>query len=240
MKFFLLLSLLFFVCFFSALSQNIQTDTAFVSAAIKNTKEIYTEAIKNQSTLYNGSEYIDYVPLRDEHPYYISQDWIVGDVFYDDMLHKNVPLLYNIQTDHVIIEQNLSGIMIQLIKEKVGYFIIKGHKFVNLLSRDLPIGFYEQLNTGNAMVYVKHTKAFLEEFNDLQIKHSFEQKARYFICKENQCLIVRNKGALLSVLTDQKRGLNQFIRKSHFDFRKDMENSIVKSVDFYNANLIKK
>jgi hypothetical protein len=240
MKLFLLPSLLFFICLSTALAQTIQTDTAFISAAVKKTKKIYTEAIKNQSTLYNGSEYVDYVPLEEEHPYFINHDWAIGDIYYDGLLHENVPMLYNTSTDNIIIEQSSSTIMIQLIKEKVGYFIMNGRKFVHLTDSDLPNGFYEQLTNGIATAYVKHTKVFLEELTGKQVRHSFNENVKYFVCKENRCVVARNKSSILKVLEDKKDDLSQFIRKNHFDFRKEREKSILKLVEFYNANQIKK
>jgi hypothetical protein len=238
-RFFLFFPTLFLFCFFSALSQ-IENDTAFVSAAIKNTKKIYAEVIKNQSILSNGSEYVDYVPLKDEHPYFINHDWIIGDIYYDGILHENVPLLYNTSNDNIIIEQGSSTIMIQLIKEKVGYFTMNGHKFVHLTDSDLPSGFYEQLNNGVATAYVKYTKVFLEELIWKRVTRNFNENVKYFVCKEKRCVVARNKSSMLKVLEDKKEDLNQFIRKNHFDFKKEKEKSILKLVEFYNTNPIKK
>ncbi len=58
-----------------------------------------------QTNLYNGSEYRE--PRRtnnDQHPYFVSEDWLEGSVLYDGDWYEHVPLQYDITRDVVITE----------------------------------------------------------------------------------------------------------------------------------------
>src|SRR5690348_4441937 len=118
-----------FVLFFlisiatTAIAQQ-QKDTANVSASIANMKLKYTQAMKGQVQLYDGGDYIEYVPLKEEHPYFLNDDWFMGSIVYNNGLFENVPLLYNIYTDKVIAEHFYAASMIQLVSEKIDYFIL--------------------------------------------------------------------------------------------------------------------
>src|SRR5712672_2877441 len=85
-------------------AQPASRDTAFVASAKQNTKDLYSHFITSQSQLYRGSDYHKYVPTEDEHPYFMLDDWKEGTIAYDGEYYENVPLLYDMFKDKVIIE----------------------------------------------------------------------------------------------------------------------------------------
>ena len=61
-------------------SQQTEPDTTFLSRANKKSIARYSQAIQHQSRLFNGSDYVVYIPEEDEHPYFKSDDWVVGSI----------------------------------------------------------------------------------------------------------------------------------------------------------------
>ncbi len=231
--FFILLPLIFFKA--TLFAQTLPRDTAFVSYARENTKNVYTQIMKEQAQLYNGGDYLDYNPQKDEHPYFISEDWITGSIQYNNERYSNVSLLYNIYTDQVITEQP-SSIMIQLIRDKVQSFSIDGHQFIMIKETDLPTGFYDQLSDGKVKFFAKRIKEFHETISSSEIQRDFTEKSKYYICKDGHYYLVKGKKSVLNVLGDRKRELNQFIHQNHLRFRKNREVTIIKLIEFYNGN----
>ena len=233
-KYFLLFVILVSICA-TISAQTLQHDTVFVSDAIKNTKDDYLQIMKGQLHLFNGADYKEYRPVKDEHPYYISEDWIIGAVHYDGEYYDNIELLYNIYTDQVIAE-HYSSAMIQLVRDKVQSFFIDGHTLVLLQEKTIPNGFYDRLCNGGAKVYAKRTKELEESITSNELEREFRLKSKYYICKDGYYYLVKSKKSVLSVLGDKKHELNQFIHQNHLRFRQNRENAIVKLTEFYNAN----
>src|SRR5690349_5471588 len=76
--------------------QEVSIDTTFLSKANKKSIALYEESIKHQSRLFNGSDYVVYLPEKEEHPYFQMDDWVFGTVTYWGETYHNVPLLYDL------------------------------------------------------------------------------------------------------------------------------------------------
>lgn len=75
---------------FVAFSQA-QRDTAFFAVAKEHPLAAYDKALGIQKRLYNGSRYLPPEHELEEHPYFISPDWLNGSVHYDGEYFSNVP-----------------------------------------------------------------------------------------------------------------------------------------------------
>jgi hypothetical protein len=220
----------------AAWSQPFKSDTSFVAAATSHAVKFYTNAIQGQAQLYNGSDYAEYRSLQDEHPYFGTDDWVYGTVFYDGYLYENVPLLYDISTDQLLTETYYSSSIMKLIKDKITYFTLPGKKFVNQPDTTISPGFYELLYDGKTKVYARHSKLLQETLSSQEIIHSFDEKTRYYIYKNNIYIHVKSKGSVLDVFGDRKREVSQYINKSKIRFRKNREQYITRLAEFYDRS----
>ncbi len=109
-------------------AQSIQEDSTFLREAEVHAIGLYSRNKRVQSHLFNGSEYIEYNSIAGEHPYY-EADWSDGIVFYDGEQYEHTPVLFDLSLDKLITE-NSNGRPLQLISEKIKYFILNGHTFV--------------------------------------------------------------------------------------------------------------
>jgi hypothetical protein len=232
-----LLGVLFFLPVLSLAQQSPQ-DTSFVASSIRQAKKIYTQNIQGQAHLYNGSDYKEYNQIDDEHPYFISDDWVLGTVEYYGEHFDNVPLLYDISSDLVITENYYSSNKMQLVNELLKAFTIQEHKFVRLdrnASKNLNIktGFYEMLYDGRLKVYSRITKTLQERISVSKIEAEFDQKTRYFMYKNEVFYEVSSKASVLQVLGDKKHELKRFVKSNHIRFKKNKKNAIVAMANYY-------
>src|SRR5262249_34328533 len=117
--------------------QTTRIDSSFVAEAKANSIARYSNSISGQSHLYNGSAYTEYISQRDEHPYFIDE-WLDGTVTYDEEYYMNVPLLYDISSDRLIVDNPFSIKKVMLVNEKVAAFTIQDHRFVHLNNIEVP------------------------------------------------------------------------------------------------------
>jgi hypothetical protein len=219
-------------------SQQAQPDTTFLSRANKKSIARYSQSIQHQSRLFNGSDYVVYLPKEEEHPYFKIDDWVTGSIVYWDERYDNVSLLYDLSIDQVIAEHE-GGNPIKLIGEKVQRFSISDHTFVRLKKdsdNKISDGFYDELYGGNIKVYAKYQKRQQETIVGQEIIPRFDESNRYYIFKDGSYHIVKNKSSVLEVFVDRKQAVKEFIRKNRIRFKNNREEAIERIAEFYDTS----
>jgi hypothetical protein len=214
-----------------------KVDTAFLAQAKKKSITLYTTTIQHQSRLYNGSDYVIYLPKDEEHPYFKNDDWGTGSVVYWGELYENIPLLFDLSVDQIITEHD-RGNPIKLLAEKVQSFVIWDHTFVRLYPDDknkISPGFYDQLYNGKSKVYAKYSKNYREELESTRVIPQFDENVRYYLVKDGVFTVVKSKASVLQVLSDHKSEIKNFIRKNHVVFKGNRDQALVRVTQFYDT-----
>jgi len=220
-------------CSVVVFGQNFSKDTLFLAEAKKSIINRYATSIGGQSHLYNGSAYTEYVSQRDEHPYFIDE-WIEGSVTYDGEFHQNVPILYDISLDRVIIDNAFSVKKVMLVNEKVSAFTIGERRFVHIVDGALPAGHYELAYDGNVKVYGRYRKTLQSKAVDYNVFNVFDEKKLYYIYKDGKFTSVRGKGSVVKVLGDKKKELKKFIRDNRLAFGSDRVRDMSRVAQYYD------
>lgn len=235
----LFLSFIALVVSLSAFPQ-VPNDTAFVVTAMKNTIQLHEAALGAQAKLYNGSKYLAPAHTLEEHPYFFSEDWITGSVFYDGELFRNVSLMYDLFNNSLITEHIPSGHAIQLIPEKLQYFTLGNHYFERIenesVANSLPqTDFYQVLYGGETKILARRQKTLYEKIHETTIERFFEEKSRYFILRNGVYFPVRSKTSVLKLLQDKKQDLKKFIKQKHMPFSQHRELLLKDLVEYYDT-----
>jgi len=232
-------AILFLSFFVSAFPQS-REDSTFSSAAIQNTINIYKKAIGAQARLYNGSKYQPPQYSFEEHPFFLSEDWISGDVYYDGEYFQQVPLMYDLYNGHLITEHISSGHSIQLVREKLQSFILAEHHFEKIeqdgKTNSLPqSGFYDVLYGGETKVIVGRQKVKREKIESTTIEMFYDERNRYYILKNGVFFPVKSKSSALKVLGDKKPELKKFLKKQGVSFSRQRELVLKELAGFYDS-----
>jgi hypothetical protein len=233
-----LLSLAASICAFPQPGQ----DTTFLAAAVKTTTGYYQKGIGAQARLYNGSKYVAPENSFEEHPYFMSIDWLPGDVVYDGEQFKNVSLMLDLNNGQLITEHYSNGQPLQLIQEKVQSFNIAGHHFQNIendsVGNSLPgSGYYEVLYDGKSRVVVKRQKLLHEEIENTTIEITFEERNRYYIFRNDIFQPIRSKASVLKVLGEKKQQLKKYLRQKKIRTRDNRELFYTSLAEYYDSLL---
>ena len=218
--------------FHITLAQSIREDSTFLQEAQVHAIDLYTRNMGEQSHLYNGSEYIEYYSIAGEHPYY-EADWSDGVVFYDGEQYEHTPLLFDLSIDKLITE-NSNGRPLQLISEKIKYFILDGHTHVYLPEDKIIKGFYDLLYNGEIKIYARRKKTLQKNISGTELEIKFKETVRYYICKNENYILIRNKKDAFSALLDQKTELKRFVRENRLRFKPNLEVALTRMAQFYD------
>src|SRR3954452_5902520 len=86
-------------------AQNIAADSSNYAIAIQNAISAYHQFLSPQTSLYNGSEYVDYAyTINEGTPFFEDTQFSNGTVTYDNVLYTDVPILYDEVLEEVVIK----------------------------------------------------------------------------------------------------------------------------------------
>lgn len=238
------LTYLFFINSSQVSGQNSITGTSRETASFQEAVNYYHQFLSPETGLYDGSEYTynTYYPIQinEGDPFFQSKNFDTGAVFYNNVLYKKVPLLYDIIKNELLIHDPSGIYIIKLNAEKVGWFIMWGHTFVRLIfdsisNSQLRTGFYDLLYNGKTSLYRKDSKALNENTASARgINRYVVESNEYFIKTNNQFYKITNKKSLMIVLKNKKKEMGQFIKKNKLNLRKNKNYALLKIAAYYD------
>lgn len=230
-------SLLFFC--FKANAQYNESDSMQFEKAKEYAVSLYHENIKNESGLYNGSQYVVYAQtIQEGIPFFEITEPSNGNITYWGVEYKNVPLLYDILKGQIVTVVPSTNYLIKLNTEKVSSFELLNHKFIRIvkdsLNKNVKTGFYDVLYDGQIAVYKKETKTLNEDLSSGKLRTFILDENAFFIKKNNAFYTVSNKSSLLNILKDKKKEIQDFIRKNKLKISKDKDYALPKIAAYYD------
>lgn len=218
----------------NAYTQSIKDDSTYLVAAKANIQKQYYESRRSELLLFQGSDYAEYEAIQNEHPFFLSDDWIIGSLRYNKNVYSNIPLQFDIHSDKLITEHPGNAKKIVLVPQHVSWFTINGHHFVYLDDANIPAGYYEVLVDGKTKLLANYHKAFQESTTTGRLEVRVEEIKRYFIYKNGELLAVKGKSTLLGALDEERSALQQEIKRKRLNFNRTKEKALIESVTFYN------
>ncbi len=196
----------------------------------------------NQSPLFNGKEYFDYLTSIKGNAYFLDiKSFTKGNIYFDGIWYIDVQMLYDLNKDEVVVLLFNNFTKITLVKQKVINFDYLGFHFKNINSdtlknkTDLKSGFYGETYNGKIEVLVKFEKNIQTTSGGLSAPESYFNFFKdYYIKKGKDYYRISSKGALLELLKDKKTELKQFIRSSNIKFSENPENFMAIVAAYYD------
>jgi hypothetical protein len=200
---------------------------------------LYFNALGENAHIYTGYEY--YTPDRNikGSPYFLADGPIPATLFYDDSYYQNIPALYDLVRDQLIINRLGQNFKISLVGDKLTAFSIHNHEFIRI-SRDsaggieLPTGFYDKRYAGKTTILVKRKRRLQEVLYYGTTTSEYVDENIYYIITGGQIVQVDSKSAVLDLFKSKKTEIKSFVRKNKLNFKSDFEKTIVAIAAYYD------
>lgn len=220
--------------------QNLVPDTSSQQQKINSLIQNYNTAIGENSRLYNGPEYEQYDATIKGNAYYDEVNvWKIGSVYYDDVVYNNVPMMYDIYKDCVVVLYYNKVFRYTLLNDKLHYFNLAGRHFVSINADSLNNagirnGIYNQLYKGKTEVLEKRSKT-IQTATTENLERSFTaSKKKIYLKKGAEYYNINGVSSILKVLQDKKKQVQLFIRDNRIKYKADPEQALVKIASYYD------
>jgi hypothetical protein len=212
------------------------TDSVVLERGKEYVRTIHGQAMENTQNLYNGSEYVAKRGLTGEHPFFLTDLPVPGNLRYSGEEFSGVPILFDIVNQQLVLTNRRYGTLMALQHEWIDGFTLGGHQFINPknlsgLRQDV---FYENLYSGKTQVLAQHVKLLKETVQARRFIRKFEASSHYYMKVDGQFVRITSRGDLLKALITKKRELKSYIRKNNL-FVQNREFSIVQVARYYDT-----
>lgn len=224
-------------------NSNVSAQTGIDSTGLSSAVANYNIAIGQQSHLYNGPEYEFYDPLIKGNAYvFDNKAFTPGTVAYGGAVYRDIPMLYDLNKDLVVVMLYNHFTKFSLLSERVPEFWLLNHHFIRIDADStgkakLNTGFYDQLYSGKKIeIIVKRAKSIQSSTSNNTIESFFSATRDYYVKRGNSYFSFSGKGGLLDIFKDKKKELRQYIKANNIDFRENLEQAIVDVATYYDHN----
>lgn len=207
-------SLFLTLCFLSIIKLIAQTNH-ITSSIIK-----VDELIGYENTgLYNGTKYVElYRTVNERHKFFLSSEFLKGDLVYNNQYYGNVNLKYDLDADNLLLDIGYKWKfpILKLYKNRISEFHLGGKKFINIRNDTSTIakGFYEVLWSSTDLILLKkHKKKKFKRIFNTVVYFEFDDDNSYFFKYQDQYYPIQKKAHLTNVFPRFKEDLNRLYNK---------------------------
>lgn len=178
---------------------------------------LYEKKLAGSQQLFNGTEYKMHRSRSGEHPFFLSDKYIVGSLNYDGVRYEAVPMYFDIAKDQLVTPYYYDGTWMAFISQLVTEFELQGHRlryFREGFDGLSAPGFLEVLYEGKLKLYVKHSKTYQEQIDGTQIIFQFKVAGDYYLVREGRAQRWNEGERIPSLLKDKQSELRAFLRKN--------------------------
>jgi hypothetical protein len=223
-------------------AQEINTSVAkeLLSAQISRLNNIHDSVFVLHDNLVNGRLYISTADIYN-HPFFLENSWKPGTVYYSGTFSGSEIMKYDLLTDNLIILLKLQGISypVSINREIVREFILNGHHFIllddfqNRGTSEPVTGYYETLYNGTTGLFVRWMKR--EAANKLTMQNEYPQEVIYYLRKDGEYHIIKNKADFIRTLGDHYDEIRSFIKTNRLRFSQDKTGNMVRILEYYDS-----
>jgi len=220
-------------------AQETTADTSLNSLYNSYPVKMYFNAAGENAHIYNGYEY--FTPDRNikGSPYYLSESPVPSNLVYDDSYYQDIPILYDVVKDEVVINRLGQNYKISLVSDKLKSFTFRSHEFVRISTDSasggqMATGFYDRMYNGKTIVLVKRKRRLQESYIYNQIGYEYKEENFYYVVLAGQIVQVDGKSSVLKLFNSKKTEIKAFIRKNKLNFKSDFEKALVATSAYYD------
>jgi hypothetical protein len=197
-------------------------DSTARAHAIQWAQDVYQSATRGNAPVFNGIQFID--PLQKKkwigHPYFLSDDWIDGSVYYDGQRYQPAVLRYHLYLNKLVIDHAETHVAIELPPEKVKYFELDNHRFVRMPDAGvMKEGYYELLYDGHSPVYARRYKTIREFIDQKTLFTEFSERQRLYVVVNQTPYLIPNKKSALRLFEKHRQELKQALADQKIRYR---------------------
>ena len=169
------------------------------------------------------------------HPYWLSDEFLVGEVRYKGMLYKNVLLRYDAFLNQLVVKTPEKQANVYIPMHAVEGFTIGGLVYAKHDSEFMAVHY-----DGSHMELLEQMRVKMKEnMNHENLQYEFKRNVNYYLLNDGRMYEVTNMRSVLKLYPGLEKELKRFSRMNNLNFKENRQSSLVSLVKYADELLSK-
>jgi hypothetical protein len=203
------------------------------------TKSEAQDTLFYRQLLYNGRIWKSHYSNVMGHEFFLTKNWLDGDVTINGRTFNNIPLRYDVYNDQLLAMVN-PGTFVQLNKEAVKRFKLNYEKnqyfFENFNAKSVSSskGYGQVIYNGDICFLIMYFKQIKLLAVDNKYDEFYQTQSIYLL-KDGQFYRISGKRDLFKTLSDREEEIQKYIRDKGIKVSKKMPETFIPVLQFYDS-----
>ena len=169
------------------------------------------------------------------HPYWLSDEFLVGEVRYKGMLYKNVLLRYDAFLNQLVVKTPEKQANVYIPMHAVEGFSIGGLVYAKHDDEFMAVHY-----DGSHMELLEQMRVKMKEnMNHENLQYEFKRNVNYYLLNDGRMYEVTNMRSVLKLYPGLEKELKRFSKMNNVNFKENRQSSLVSLVKYADELLSK-
>ena len=169
------------------------------------------------------------------HPYWLSDEFLVGEVRYKGMLYKNVLLRYDAFLNQLVVKTPEKQANVYIPMHAVEGFSIGGLVYAKHDDEFMAVHY-----DGSHMELLEQMRVKMkEDMNHENLQYEFKRNVNYYLLNDGRMYEVTNMRSVLKLYPGLEKELKRFSKMNNLNFKENRQSSLVSLVKYVDELLSK-
>ena len=168
------------------------------------------------------------------HPYWLSDEFVPGDIVFDGRMYRNVPLRFDAFLQQLVVNTPVKRSNIMVPMEQVEKFVVDGIEYSRRNDEFVAI-----LYSSPRMELVEQVHVTVKEglIDNARVQYEFKRNVKYYLLRGGQMLEVGNLKSVMKLFPGLKKELKSFAKMHYLDFKVHRQSSLISTIKYADGLL---
>ncbi|MBQ8240593.1 MAG: hypothetical protein IJZ38_07120 [Bacteroides sp.] len=189
----------------------------------------------DQAEMFAGKVEPGYPPMiYTNHPYWLSDEFVPGDIVFDGRLYRSVPLRFDAFSQQLVVNTPVKRSNIMVPMEQVEKFVVDGIEYSRRNDEFVAI-----LYSSPRMELVEQVHVTVKEglIDNARVQYEFKRNVKYYLLRGGQMLEVGNLKSVMKLFPGLKKELKSFAKMHYLDFKVHRQSSLISTIKYADGLL---
>lgn len=195
----------------------------------------YLREVGDRSELFIGKMEQGYSPLTyKNHPYWLGEDFLMGEVIYKGLLYRNVLLRYDGFQKQLVVKTPVKQSDVCVPMHLVERFTIGGTSYIAPEDEFMAV-----LHDGSRIKLLEQMRIKMKEDTEQAlVQYEFRIEMKYYVWCDGRLSEVSKMRSILKLYPGLEKELKRFAKMNKLNFREDRKASLVSILKYVDELLV--
>ena len=189
----------------------------------------------DQAEMFAGKVEPGYPPtIYTNHPYWMSDEFVPGDIVFNGRLYRSVPLRFDAFLQQLVVNTPVKRSNIMVPMGQVEKFVVDGIEYSRRNDEFVAILYSSPRMELVELVHIAVKEGLID---NARVQYEFKRNVKYYLLRGGQMLEVGNLKSVMKLFPGLKKELKSFAKMHYLDFKVHRQSSLISTIKYADGLL---